>query len=129
VRIAALQSDTAKVSALLAGIFNEDAQVEVGYIDTEVAPIDTDKVPEPEISSQQNLMGLDELHTAFARLLISRPQWTREELQDVAADMDLMLDGALERINEAAYDSYDIPFTEGDGPIEVNAEVLEKIDA
>lgn len=129
VRIAALQSDTAKVSALLASIFNEDAQVEVGCIDTEVAPIDTDKVPEPEISSQQNLMGLDELHTAFARLLISRPQWTREELQDVAADMDLMLDGALERINEAAYDSYDIPFTEGDGPIEVNAEVLEKIDA
>lgn len=128
-RIAALQSDTAKVSALLASIFNEDTQGEVGQISSDAPPLDTDEELEPEISSQKNLMGLDELHTAFARLLISRPQWTRGELQDVAADMDLMLDGALERINEAAYDRHDIPFTEGDDPIEVNAEVLEKIDA
>ena len=39
-----------------------------------------------------------------------------------------MLDGALEHINEAAFDNYDIPFTEGDDLIEVNAEILEKID-
>lgn len=128
-RIAALQSDTAKVSALLASIFTEEAPAEISHIDTDVAQANTDEDPVLETHSTQSLMGLDELHTAFARLLISRPQWTREELQDVATDMDLMLDGALERVNEAAYDSHDIPFTEGDDPIEVNAEVLEKIDA
>jgi hypothetical protein len=47
----------------------------------------------------------------------------------VAADLDLMLDGALEQLNEAAYDNYDIPFTEGDDPFEVSAEILEKLEA
>jgi uncharacterized tellurite resistance protein B-like protein len=121
-RIAALQSDTAKVSALLANIFNEDTE-------TEDAHADTKEVLDPEVAPAPGMMGLDEAHTAFARVLVSRPQWTREELQDVAADMDLMLDGALERVNEAAYDTHDIPFTEGEDPVEVNAEVLEKIEA
>lgn len=121
-RIAALQSDTAKVSALLANIFNDEAPIEELNVDSQEAL-------EPEVAPAPGLMGLDEVHTTFARLLISRPQWTREELQDVATDMDLMLDGALERVNEAAYDIHDMPFTEGDDPIEVNAEVLEKIEA
>jgi len=121
-RIAALQQDTEKVSALLTSIFKEE-EVAVTF------------VPEPEIEAEEEIevpkgiLGLDEPHTALARMLLSRPQWSREELLDVAADLDLMLDGAIEHINEAAFEAHDIPFTEGDDPIEVNAEVLEKIDA
>ena len=121
-RIAALRQDTEKVSALLTSIFKEE----------EVA---VTSVPEPEIEAEEeievpkSILGLDEPHTALARMLLSRPQWSREELLDVAADLDLMLDGAIEHINEAAFEAHDIPFTEGDDPIEVNAEVLEKIDA
>ena len=48
---------------------------------------------------------------------------------DVSADLDLMLDGALERINEASFDAHDMPFTEGEDPVEVNADVLEKLEA
>ena len=70
---------------------------------------------------------MDSSHSALARLLLSRPHWAREELIDAAADLDLMLDGALERINEAAFDAYDIPFTEADDPVEINPEILEKI--
>jgi hypothetical protein len=40
-----------------------------------------------------------------------------------------MLEGALLSINEAAFDANDSPFTEGDDPIEVNAEILEKLEA
>lgn len=125
-RIAALQKDTAKVSALLANIFNEEAQVSAPSPSSEVA-IELDD--SESLAKQSYLLGLDESHDALARMLLSRPQWNREELLDVASDLDLMLDGALERINEAAYDVHDIPFTEGDDPIEVNAEVLEKIEA
>jgi len=75
-----------------------------------------------------SLLGLDESHSSLARLLLSRPEWTREELLDVAADLDLMLDGALEHINEAAFDAYDSPLTEGEDPITVNIEVLEKLE-
>ncbi|PHU99647.1 hypothetical protein CSQ88_21410 [Iodobacter sp. BJB302] len=125
-RIAALQQDTAKVSVLLANIFNEEAQISTPSPSIEVAIEQDDS---ESITKQSYLLGLDESHDALARMLLSRPQWNREELLDVASDLDLMLDGALERINEATYDVHDIPFTEGDDPIEVNAEVLEKIEA
>ena len=61
-------------------------------------------------------------------MLLSRPEWSREELLDAAADLDLMLDGALEHINEASFDAYDSPLTEGENPITVNIEVLEKLE-
>ena len=77
----------------------------------------------------KGLMGLDEAHTALARMMLSRPEWSREELLDVAADLDLMLDGALEHINEAAFDTHDMALFEGDDPVTVNAEILEKVEA
>lgn len=119
-RIAALQKETQQVSALLANIFTEE----------EAAPVAPAEI-EPETSESMpsaGMLGLDTSHSAFARLLLSRPQWTREELGDVALDLELMLDGALERINEASFDAYDIPFTEGDDPIEVNAELLGRLE-
>jgi len=125
-RIAALQHDTAKVSALLAGIFREDE------------PSVPTTAPEPEVGAEAEpaevmgatgLLGLDASHSALVRMLLSRPQWSREELLDVAADLELMLDGALERINEACFDLHDVPLTEGEDPVEVNAEILEKLAA
>jgi len=62
------------------------------------------------------------------RLMLSRPSWSRAELEDSAADLELMLDGALEQINEASFDTYDFPFSEGDDPVEINPEFLEKIE-
>ena len=61
------------------------------------------------------------------RLLVSRHRWPREDLNDVAADMELMLDGTLEHINETTLDMFDAPLTEGDAPIEINQEILEKL--
>ena len=119
-RIAALQQDSEKVSALLANIFKE--------VEAPAAPM-ADVELESEAEPPKGILGLDEAHSALARMLLSRPEWTRDELLDVAADMDLMLDGALERINEASFDMHDIPLTEGHDPIEVRAEVLEKITA
>lgn len=120
-RIAELQQDTARVNALLTEIFKDDNDP------VPTAPIP--EIPQEEVAVPSGLLGLDEAHTALARLLLSRPKWSRAELQDAAADLELMADGALERINEASFDNLDIAFTEGDDPVEVNAEVLEKIAA
>ncbi|GAB2731410.1 TerB N-terminal domain-containing protein [Comamonas sediminis] len=122
-KIAALQKDSERVSALLADIFKDEA------------PAPTPPASEPELdpsdseSPPSGLFGLDETHSAFARMLLSRPQWSREELLNVASDLDLMLDGALERINEVSFDTHDIHFTEGEDPIDVNPEILEKLEA
>lgn len=121
-RIAALQEDTARVSALLAKIFVEEAEA----ISTPAVVVTTEPEQDPEPSA---LLGLDESHAALLRLLLSRPEWTRAELEDAAADLDLMLDGALEQINEAAFDAFDEPLCEGDDPVSVNTGILEKIEA
>jgi hypothetical protein len=39
-----------------------------------------------------------------------------------------MLDGALESINEASYDVHDLPFSEGDDPVDINPDVLNKLN-
>lgn len=123
-KIAALQKDSERVSALLADIFKEESQQPtVPAANPEIPP------PEAETPVTTGLLGLDEAHSAFARMLLSRPQWSREELLDVSSDLDLMLDGALEHINEVSFDTHDIPFTEGDDPIDVNPEILEKLEA
>lgn len=118
-RIAALEADTLRVSALLSTIFNEESAPAAG-------------APEPEpIAENENgsLLGLDEAHAALLRLMMSRPSWTRSELEDAAADLELMLDGALEEINEAAFDLFDAPLCEGDDPVDVNSELLERLEA
>lgn len=120
-RIAALQKDTEAVSALLSGIFKEESPPE---------PVFAEPEPEGDVEpTPPGLLGLDEAHSALARLLLSRPEWTKDELGDAAADLDLMLDGAIETLNEAAFDLHDVPFTEGEDVVTVNPELLEKLEA
>lgn len=119
-RIAKLQKETEAVSALLAGIFAEEQVVD------RPSPLPTAS-DEPQEPVTAGILGLNTEHSAFVRRLLSRHTWPREELADVASDMELMLDGALEHINEAILDLFDAPLTEGDDPIEINQEILEKI--
>jgi hypothetical protein len=118
-RIALLQKETEEVSAMLANVFTEAAPVE----DVEDSPMVQEE--EPEILS--GVMGLDSDHSALLRRLITRHIWTRSELVDIATDMELMLDGALEHINEIMLDLLDAPLAEGDDPVEINQELLEKL--
>ena len=75
------------------------------------------------------MLGLDPEHSAFLRVLLTRPSWTRAELADIAADMELMLDGALERVNEGALDAHDNRIAEGDDPIEIAQDLMEGVSA
>lgn len=119
-RIAVLQRETEKVSALLAGIFQEDPAPEASDVEAEG----------PDVSPEgSGLLGLAEPYCSLARFVLSRPQWTRAELMDAAADLELLLDGALEHINEAAFEQYDMALIEDGEPMTVNAEVLKKIEA
>lgn len=128
-RIAALQEDTARVSALLSSIFAEgptsSSATPVPALEPEVE-VEVEVEPESDVAAAAPL-DLDESHAALLRLLLSRPTWTRTELEDAATDLDLMLDGALEQINEAAFDAFDEPLLEGDDPITVNVDLIETI--
>jgi uncharacterized tellurite resistance protein B-like protein len=117
-RIAQLQQETAAVSALLAQVFTEE-QVE----EPEPAVAPASVVEE----NSSGISGLDLEHSAFLRLLVSRAEWSRSELEEAANDMELMLDGALEQINDMAFDRFNMPVTEGDDPVEINSDILEEL--
>jgi uncharacterized tellurite resistance protein B-like protein len=117
-RIAELQRETAEVSALLAQVFTDD-QVE--------EPEQSVETVESATETTADVAGLDLEHSAFLRLLISRAEWSRSELEAAASDMELMLDGALEQINDMAFERFDMPVTEGDDPIEINTDILEEL--
>jgi len=89
--IAAIRSDTERVSSVLGEIF-VDAE-EPG--DAPVAPGST------------VLKGLDDKHAALVRDLVGRGHWTEEDFDRLCADRKLLSAGALEAINEWAYETYD----------------------
>jgi hypothetical protein len=119
-RIAQLQKETEEVSALLASVFAEEATPEEA-----LEPATSDELQQADAG----VLGLSADLSTFLRRLVSRHSWPRDDLSDVAADMELMLDGTLEHINETMLDMFEAPLTEGDDPIEINQELLEKIPA
>ncbi|NHN68240.1 Tellurite resistance protein TerB [Pseudomonas sp. NFACC09-4] len=125
-KIAQLQRETAEVSALLAGVFADDNNA--GEPGTTIAQSSkSDSAESTETSHGASVYGLDIDHSALLRLLVGRKEWSRAELEDAAADLDLMLDGALEQINDMAFDRFDMPLCEGDDPIEINPEILKEL--
>jgi uncharacterized tellurite resistance protein B-like protein len=84
------------------------------------------KSPEPDAKAVQ-IAGLDHAHSELLFALKKQELWQRGELEAIATQLDLMLDGALEVINEAAFDRCDEAVTEGDDPIEVNSDVLREL--
>lgn len=123
-KVARLQQETAEVSALLASVFNEESLTETPSALEPEAP---QRQEESTAEQLATVHGLDVEHSAFLRLLVSRAEWSRAELEDAASDMELMLDGALERINETAFELFDMPVTEGDDPIEINPDILDEL--
>jgi hypothetical protein len=113
-KVAALKAESTKVSDLLGAIFREEDRPQVL-----AATIDTQELPE-----EPTLRGLDPEQSDLLQTLMGRPQWSRAELEDICSERGMMVDGALERINEAALDTFDEPLIEGDDPLEVHRDRL-----
>jgi hypothetical protein len=97
---------TEAVSALLSEVFQ----------DVEVAPSAT-IVPDL----------LDHAHVEMVRTLIGRPSWSRSEIERVARGLGIMTDGALERINERAWEICGAPAWEGDDPLQMHEAVMKEL--
>jgi hypothetical protein len=122
-RIAALQAESERVTALLSKVFEEEMPV----VPTSTESTEN-QTPEPAETAPR-LLTLDGEHSAFLRVLLTRRSWSRAELNDIAADMEMMLDGALERVNEAALDKFGERIAEGDDPIEIAQDLMENVVA
>lgn len=109
-RIAAIRSDTERVSAVLGEIFTEDS------------------VYEQESKPTAGMLdGLDEKHTKLVETLIDRVQWTEEELEELCAQMGLMVSGAIEAVNEWTFNVYDEALVEEYEVFEISIDTAEQI--
>ena len=116
-RVSAIMADTARVSNVLHGIFSgdEDDTEDVRSEDMESTAPDRD----------ERFAGLDARHRSLAGELIRQPAWTPETFEKLARQFGLMPSGALETINEWAFDRFDEALIEEDGIFEVNPEILD----
>lgn len=89
-RIAAIRSDTARVSTVLGEIFAGDDE------------------DEPEDAAPASLLhGLDRKHANLVRQIIAQDHWSEDAFDALCETAGLMSSGALEAINEWAFDRYD----------------------
>ncbi|HEY9641438.1 MAG TPA: tellurite resistance TerB C-terminal domain-containing protein, partial [Coleofasciculaceae cyanobacterium] len=75
----------------------------------------------------REIAGLDAPHSALLQALVQQTVWQRPELEAIATSLNLMLDGALEVINDVAFDRQDEAVVEGHDSIEVNVDVLREL--
>lgn len=107
-RLARIRADTERVSAMLADIFTEN-----------------EPVPEvPEHAGEGHFAGLDTEHATLLTKIVASAEWSRQDFDAAAAKIGLMPDGAMEAINEWAFDRYGDALVEDGDPIQVNLALL-----
>ena len=102
--VSAKLRDSERVASLLGQVFAEQEQ---------------EPVFEP-------IAGLDEAHSRLLLALAKKAAWPRAEYLVLAKQHGLLPDGALETINEAAYERAGAPVLEDGDPITVDATVLKE---
>ena len=118
-KITALKAESERVGSILGPIFAKEPDNEIN-----AEKLTTDNCLD---SLEQKVMGLDSKHSDLVKLLSTRTEWSRAELEEIMTDRELMLDGVLEHINEAAFNHANMLFTEGDDPIEINQDLVKEL--
>lgn len=107
-RLDRVRAETEQVFAMLAEIFVEE-----------------DETPPPEKNADTGpLAGLDAEHAALLTRLLSRTEWSRDEFDGAASEAGLMPSGAMETINEWAFDHHGDALLEDGETVFVNLALL-----
>lgn len=111
-RIEAIRQETHQVSQILSDVF--------------VEPEIEDTIEEvQEIEEAETFDGLDGDHGQLLDELLAREEWAREEYERLCTEFGLMAEGAMETINDWAFDVHDDAMIEDGDPIVINKELLQ----
>ena len=114
-RVSAVMADTVRVSRVLGDIFADDEDDDEEVVDDHVSDAD------------DRFGGLDAPHRAVASVLITRHQWTEDEVATLAEEHQLMAAGALETINEWAFESLGDALIEQYDGYEINGDLAQEL--
>ncbi|AWB57449.1 ATPase [Colwellia sp. Arc7-D] len=107
------ESETSEVQSMLGAIFvdEEPPQKEEPILTT----------------SNQAVSILDASHNTLYQELIVKDQWARKEVIELCQKLGLMVDGAIETINDWSFDVVDAPVLDDDDDIYIDLEIVEEL--
>jgi hypothetical protein len=105
---------TKEIQSILSQIFEETAPK---TITKDAAP----PVSNPDVWHKGTL---DNKHSILLEWLVTREKWTRSEIVEQCRKLGLMIDGALESINDAAFEQLGDSLIEIDDPVVIYLDVL-----
>lgn len=105
------ESDTSDAKSMLESIFTVDIEPEIETMSSFSAGYD----------------GLDNEHKNLFDMLLSKEIWPRNEVHELCKKLNLMVDGAIETINDWAYEKVDAPVLDDDGDIYVDLEIVKEL--
>ncbi|ROR99940.1 tellurite resistance protein TerB [Sinobacterium caligoides] len=109
-------SETDDVKAILGSIFVDET------IDDEPEVVEG-------LPTVGTITGLDASHTRFYETLITKEQWASEEVRSLCKELNLMMNGAIETLNDWAFENLDAPIVEDGSTVFVDLELAEEIAA
>ncbi|TFH75210.1 ATPase [Gammaproteobacteria bacterium LSUCC0112] len=89
--------------------------------------IEDDPAPEQPSQSDNHQGSLSLAHKALFEELITKSIWARHDVHELCGKLNLMVDGAIETINDWAYEKVDAPVLDDDGNIYVDLEIVEEL--
>ena len=125
------ERETAVAKAMLSKIFAvEDEAEENGSSEVSDEAInEQSNTPIKNSDNEAVVNGLDSSHSQLYQALISAEVWQREAVNELCESLNLMINGAIETINDWAYDKVDAPVLEDDDEVVVDFEIVEELKA
>lgn len=103
------ETDTSDARTMLENIF---------AVDNEPEQIGIPSVQESDLEAN---------HKALFDTLITKAVWTRKEVHELCSKLNLMVEGAIETINDWAYEKVEAPVLDDDGDIYVDLDIVEEL--
>ena len=119
-KVGAILRETQEVAEVLASIYEEDDEATVGPAQQSVAEA-------AQGGDVVRYAGLDADHARLVDDLRGREAWSRPDFEACARTIGLMPDGAIETINEWAYDALDEALIEDGDPLTINLALLSDV--
>ncbi|QGY33222.1 TerB N-terminal domain-containing protein [Pantoea cypripedii] len=107
------ESDTRDVRQLLSTIFIDD---------------EPEEIPAASQIQSNSKTALDTAHFQLYQRLLEKDQWARDDVGELCKQLNLMLSGAIEVINDWSFEMVDAPVIEDSDDIWVDHEIAKEIE-
>jgi tellurite resistance protein len=111
------EEETRQVKGVLEGIFADQGEEHMDNSSTSAM------VP----PTSNPLAALDEAHQNFFHRLLTQETWERAALHEICKDLGLTIDGAMEVLNEWAFEHANAPLVEDGEPVYVDFNLAREI--